>query len=128
MRYCAKPQRDITLLTLRRCYPAETAGVVLVDSSHPEQFERLPDGPENYAQARRLFAVAPLFARLGIIRLFDLLPAPEELPAPQRAQIEAFNPSTRQVATTRPKSSAPPPGPQPRCAARAAWATSRSPS
>ena len=28
-------------------YPDETAGVVLVDSSHPDQFERLPDGPEN---------------------------------------------------------------------------------
>jgi pimeloyl-ACP methyl ester carboxylesterase len=81
-------------------YPDETAGVVLVDSSHPDQFERLPDGPENYAQARRLFAVAPLFARLGVIRLFDLLPVPAELPAPQRAQVEAFNPATKQVSTT----------------------------
>ena len=81
-------------------YPAEVAGVVLVDSSHPEQFERLPDGPENHAQARRLFAVAPLFARLGIIRLFDLLPVPAELPASQRAEIEASNPSTGQVSTT----------------------------
>jgi hypothetical protein len=74
--------------------------MVLVDSSHPEQFERLPDGPDNYDQARRLFAVAPILARLGVIRLFDLLPVPTELPAPQRTQIEAFNPSTRQVATT----------------------------
>jgi pimeloyl-ACP methyl ester carboxylesterase len=81
-------------------YPDETAGVVLVDSSHLDQFERLPDGPENYAQARRLFAVAPLFARLGVIRLFDLLPVPAELPAPQRAQVEAFNPATKQVSTT----------------------------
>ena len=81
-------------------YPADVAGMVLVDSSHPEQFERLPDGPENYDQARRLFAVAPILARLGVIRLFDLLPVPTELPAPQRAQVEAFNPSTRQVATT----------------------------
>jgi pimeloyl-ACP methyl ester carboxylesterase len=81
-------------------YPDETAGVVLVDSSHPDQFERLPDGPENYAQARRLFAVAPLFARLGVIRLFDLLPVPAELPASQRAQVEAFNPATKQVSTT----------------------------
>jgi pimeloyl-ACP methyl ester carboxylesterase len=81
-------------------YPAEAAGLVLVDSSHPDQFERLPDGPENYAQARRLFALTPIFARLGIIRLFDLLPVPDELPAPHRAQVEAFNPSTRQVSTT----------------------------
>ena len=81
-------------------YPDETAGVVLVDSSHPDQFERLPDGPENYAQAMRMFAVAPLFARLGVIRLFDLLPVPAELPAPQRSQVEAFNPATKQVSTT----------------------------
>src|SRR5918998_351813 len=81
-------------------YPGQTAGVVLVDSSHPDQFERLPDGPENYVRARRLFAVTPILARLGVIRVFDLLPVPAELPAPQRAQVEAFNPSTRQVATT----------------------------
>jgi pimeloyl-ACP methyl ester carboxylesterase len=81
-------------------YPGQTAGVVLVDSSHPDQFERLPDGPENYVRARRLFAVAPILARLGVIRVFALLPVPAELPAPQRAQVEAFNPSTRQVSTT----------------------------
>jgi pimeloyl-ACP methyl ester carboxylesterase len=81
-------------------YPDETGGMVLVDSSHPDQFTRLPDGQENYRQAKRLFAVAPILARLGVIRLFDLLPTPTELPAPQRAQVEAFNPSTRQVATT----------------------------
>jgi pimeloyl-ACP methyl ester carboxylesterase len=106
-------------------YPDETAGVVLVDSSHPDQFERLPDGPENYAQARRLFAVAPLFARLGVIRLFDLLPVPAELPAPQRAQVEAFNPATKQVSTTADEFRATP-RPPPRCATQEAWATSRS--
>jgi pimeloyl-ACP methyl ester carboxylesterase len=81
-------------------YPDEVAGVVLVESSHPEQFSRLPQGEENYEQTRRLFAVAPLLARPGVIRLFDLNPVPAELPAQQRAQIDAFNPSTRQVATT----------------------------
>jgi pimeloyl-ACP methyl ester carboxylesterase len=81
-------------------YPDETAGVVLVDSSHPEQFDRLPEGQENYEQAQRLYAVAPLLARLGVVRLFDLSPAPPELPQQQRAQIAALNPSTRQVSTT----------------------------
>jgi pimeloyl-ACP methyl ester carboxylesterase len=81
-------------------YPGETAGVVLVDSSHPEQFTRLPDGQENYAEARRLFAIAPLVARIGVVRLFELLPAPPGLPPQQRAQVEALNPSMRQVGTT----------------------------
>ena len=81
-------------------YPDEVAGVVLVDSSHPEQFDRLPEGQENYEQAQRLYAVASLLARLGVVRLFDLIPAPPELPQRQRAQIAALNPSTRQVSTT----------------------------
>jgi pimeloyl-ACP methyl ester carboxylesterase len=81
-------------------YPDEVAGVVLVDSSHPEQFTRLPGGRENYERTRRLLAVAPLLARLGVYRLFHLDPAPPCLPPQQRAQVEAFNSSTRQVSTT----------------------------
>ena len=41
-----------------------------------------------------------LLARLGVIRLFDANPAPPELPQRQRAQIDAYNSSTRQVAAT----------------------------
>jgi pimeloyl-ACP methyl ester carboxylesterase len=67
-------------------YPAEVAGVVLVDSSHPEQYARLPEGQENYERSKQLFAGAPLLARLGVIRLFDLNPAPPSLPPRQRAQ------------------------------------------
>jgi pimeloyl-ACP methyl ester carboxylesterase len=81
-------------------YPDEVAGVVLADSSHPEQFSRLPGGQENYEQIRQLYAVAPLLARLGVIRLFDLKPADPDLPQQQRAQIDALGSSTRQVATT----------------------------
>jgi pimeloyl-ACP methyl ester carboxylesterase len=81
-------------------YPDEVVGVVLVDSSHPEQFDRLPEGQEDYKQAQRLYAVAPLLARLGVVRLFNLSPAPPGLPQHQRAQIAALNPSTLQVSTT----------------------------
>jgi pimeloyl-ACP methyl ester carboxylesterase len=81
-------------------YPDEVAGVVLVDSSHPEQYARLPQGRENYERSKQLFAGAPLLARLGVIRLFDLNPAPPSLPQHQRAQVNAFNSSTRQVSAT----------------------------
>jgi pimeloyl-ACP methyl ester carboxylesterase len=81
-------------------YPAEVAGVVLVESSHPQQFSRLPEGRQSYEQTKRLFAVAPLLTRLGVVRLFDLNPAPPELPRQQRAQIDAFNSSAHQVSTT----------------------------
>ncbi len=81
-------------------YPNEVAGAALVESSHPDQFDRLPEGEENYERTKQLYAVAPLLARIGVIRLFDLSPAPPELPQQQRAQIDALNPSTRQLSTT----------------------------
>jgi pimeloyl-ACP methyl ester carboxylesterase len=81
-------------------HPEETAGVVLVDSSHPDQFARLPDGQEDYEQSRRLYAVASFLARLGVIRLFDPCAPPSGLPQRERTQFEALSSSTRHVATT----------------------------
>jgi pimeloyl-ACP methyl ester carboxylesterase len=81
-------------------YSEEVAGVVLVDSTHPEQFTRSPEGRAMYEQIRRLGAVIPWLTRLGVIRLTNYYPAHPDLPPQQRAQIEAFNSSTRQVATT----------------------------
>ena len=81
-------------------YSEEVAGVALVDSSHPEQFTRFPEGRAMYKQTRRLGTIAPLLARLGVVRLFNVLPAHPDLPPKQREQIEAFNSSTRQVSTT----------------------------
>src|SRR5215213_9253625 len=81
-------------------YPNQVAGEVLVDSSHPEQFTRSPEGRAMYEQARRLGAILPLLTRLGVIRLTNHFPAHPDLPPQQRAQIEAFNSSTQHVATT----------------------------
>jgi hypothetical protein len=76
------------------------AGVVLVDSSHPEQFTRSPEGRAMYEQTRRLGTIIPFLTRLGVIRLINFYPAHPDLPPQQRAQIEAFNSSTRQLSTT----------------------------
>jgi pimeloyl-ACP methyl ester carboxylesterase len=81
-------------------YPEEVAGVVLIDSSHPEQFTRSSEGRAMYEQTRRLGAVIPWLTRLGVIRLTNYYPAHPDLPPDQRAQIEAFNSSTHHVATT----------------------------
>src|SRR5215207_4027128 len=81
-------------------YSEEVAGVVLVDSSHPEQFTRSPEGRAMYEQTRRLGAVLPFLTRLGVIRLSNYFPAHPDLPSQQRAQIEAFNSSTRHLSTT----------------------------
>ena len=81
-------------------YPKQVSGVVLVDSSHPEQFTRSPQGREMYEQTRRMGVFIPWLTRLGVIRLTNFYPAHPDLPSQQRAQIEAFNSSTRQVVTT----------------------------
>jgi pimeloyl-ACP methyl ester carboxylesterase len=81
-------------------YPEEVAGVALIESSHPEQFSRLPEARNSYEQITLLYTVASLLAPIGVVRLFNLSPAPPELPHQQRAQIAALNPSTRQVSTT----------------------------
>src|SRR5215204_3562853 len=81
-------------------YSEEVAGVVLVDSSHPEQFTRSPEGKAMYKQINRLGAVLPFLTRLGVIRLTNYNPAHPDLPQQQRGQIEAFNSSTQQVVTT----------------------------
>jgi pimeloyl-ACP methyl ester carboxylesterase len=80
-------------------YPEEVAGIALIESSHPEQFSRLPEARDSYKQTKRLYAIGTLLARIGVVRLFNLSPAPPELPHQQRAQIAALNPSTRQVST-----------------------------
>jgi pimeloyl-ACP methyl ester carboxylesterase len=81
-------------------YSEEVAGMALVDSSHPEQFTRSPEGRAMYEQTNRLGAVIPFLTRLGLIRLTNFYPAHPDLPSQQREQIEAFNSSTQQVATT----------------------------
>jgi pimeloyl-ACP methyl ester carboxylesterase len=81
-------------------YPNQGAGVVLVDSSHPEQFTRSPEGRAMYERIRRIGAFIPFLTRLGVIRVTNFYPAHPDLPSQQRAQIEAFNSSTQQVVTT----------------------------
>ncbi len=64
-------------------YPSETAGVVLVDSSHPEQFER--------------FLAPPIKANLApsgrnrVMRLMPSPPLPANLPEEVKSRIQAFN-------------------------------------
>ena len=57
-------------------------------------------GRAMYEQTRRIGTILPFLTRLGVIRLTNIYPAHPDLPAHQRAQIEAFNSSTRQVGTT----------------------------
>ena len=53
-------------------YPEETAGVVLLDSMHPDQWERLPAYMGRIIRvADGLMPLLPLLARFGLLRLLD---------------------------------------------------------
>jgi pimeloyl-ACP methyl ester carboxylesterase len=61
-------------------YPEQVAGMVLLDGQPAEAFEGIPSFPAFYSRFRRVFALLPSLARLGVARLvshngFDSLPA-----------------------------------------------------
>jgi pimeloyl-ACP methyl ester carboxylesterase len=64
-------------------YPEEVAGMVLVDSTHPDQFE---DSETALTLNRVAGVVGPLIARAGIPRVFNLYLSHPELPPLQREQ------------------------------------------
>jgi pimeloyl-ACP methyl ester carboxylesterase len=81
------------VMTYAARYPAQVAGMVLLDSSSPNQF-RLPGYASTYAMMRRGLGVAPSLTRLGIGRL---VPAKmmSSLPSPAAGQVRAFATSAR---------------------------------
>lgn len=76
-------------------YPEDTAGVVLVDSMHPDQWERVPARIGRAIRlADRVIGWLPILARLGLLRLFDPtrmfyigLSPEQRLPPEQQAQL-----------------------------------------
>ena len=75
-------------------FPEETAGVALIDSATPYQFD-LPDYPGFYSIFRRVSALFPSLARAGIPRLTSGLSF-SGLPADARRQARAFSSSPRE--------------------------------
>ena len=64
-------------------YPEETAGLVLLDSSSPEQCTSTPAWQAQCASTAKTYSFAPILARLGIMRGINLFQAPSGLPSPQ---------------------------------------------
>jgi pimeloyl-ACP methyl ester carboxylesterase len=53
-------------MTYAARYPADVAGMVLLDSSSPRQFTDLPAYPRQYALMRRGLSLLPTLARIGL--------------------------------------------------------------
>jgi pimeloyl-ACP methyl ester carboxylesterase len=79
----------IYVLDFAKAFPDDVAGVVLLDSMHPEQYERMASWPGFYEMFRRASAVMPSLARLGVGRLVYGAQY-GDLPSPQRDQERAF--------------------------------------
>jgi pimeloyl-ACP methyl ester carboxylesterase len=73
-------------LTYAAQYPKQVAGMVLLDSSSPEQLTSIPSYAGQYAMMRRGLALLPTFARLGLSRVF----AASHLPGEEGDQVRAM--------------------------------------
>ena len=81
-------------MTFAARYPSQVAGMVLLDSSSPEQFTRLPAYPGQYAALRRYYSLLPTLHRLGVGRIVAIV-APSGLPAEADREVRAVTTSAR---------------------------------
>lgn len=86
-------------LTYAMDFPNETAGVALIDSASPYQFD-LPAYPGFYSMWHRVSALLPSLARAGIARLTSGLGF-NGLPADARREARAFTSSPRELRADR---------------------------
>ena len=80
-------------------YPSQVAGVALIDSATPYQFD-LPDYPSFYSMWKRASALLPSAARTAMGRM-ALRSGFDSLPPRARDAARAFNSSSRQLTASR---------------------------
>jgi pimeloyl-ACP methyl ester carboxylesterase len=81
-------------------YPKDTAGVALIDSASPHQFEDLPEYSGFYSMWRRVGALLPSVGRVGVPRLASGLGS-GELPSDADRAARAFYSSPRELGANR---------------------------
>jgi pimeloyl-ACP methyl ester carboxylesterase len=79
-------------------YPEQVAGLVLLDTGHPVQFNRYADLFADSDNMLRIMPELQILTRIGIGRLYFTLGGEmdfSELPEPQKSQVKAFWSSAR---------------------------------
>ncbi|HEX5837051.1 MAG TPA: alpha/beta hydrolase family protein, partial [Anaerolineales bacterium] len=76
-------------------YPDEVAGMVLLDSSSPEQCTSTPDTQAQCDTMAMTFTLAPILTRLGVLRLMGLSLPASGLPSPQNEELLASFSATK---------------------------------
>lgn len=78
-------------------YADDVAGMVLLDSTSPDQFHAIPSYPVQYAMMRRTYGVLPSLARLGLGPLL----VGSHLPAEDAAPVDAMAATPRSARNAR---------------------------
>ncbi|MFC4307943.1 alpha/beta fold hydrolase [Steroidobacter flavus] len=94
----------LLILAYTRRYPDEVAGLVFLDSSHPQQKARLPDYERNERWGKRMLTALSIGAHLGLTGLLTSSsdePSSGEPPADVRAAFEYFGGDPRMYSTGR---------------------------
>jgi pimeloyl-ACP methyl ester carboxylesterase len=82
-------------------YPDEVVGMVLVDATHQDQYERHSDIQRHMHSGFQLLRKAPLLTRFGWVRITRLFHSQAAgLPARQRSEVESFLSSHRHLTAT----------------------------
>jgi pimeloyl-ACP methyl ester carboxylesterase len=76
-------------------YPEDVVGVVLLESSHPDQWTSTPAGQALYESNVRTYSVTSTLARLGLLRLRAKSQPPLGLPDLQNKELMAFLSATK---------------------------------
>jgi pimeloyl-ACP methyl ester carboxylesterase len=77
-------------------YPDDVTGLVLLDPSHEDQFDRMPDVAKQLQQMSAMFAAFPKLARLGLFRIRNPQAAVlTDLPPDVAAQLDALTVTPR---------------------------------
>jgi pimeloyl-ACP methyl ester carboxylesterase len=92
------------VLNYARRYPAEVAGVVLLDSMHPDQATRITSWITVYGGMRRGTAILPSLARLGLARVF-MQSSYGNLPPATRDELRAVGSTPKQARSLRDETS-----------------------
>jgi pimeloyl-ACP methyl ester carboxylesterase len=79
-------------LTYAARYPQQVAGMVLLDSSSPEQFTAIPSYAGQYAVVHRVEALTPTLSRLGLGRVLAAVTS-SHLPAAAADEVTALTAS-----------------------------------
>ncbi|MGI5131626.1 alpha/beta fold hydrolase [Pseudonocardia sp. CA-107938] len=80
-------------------FPADVAGVVLLDSSSTEQCTSTPSAAAQCDSTSGLFAVMPALARIGVMRVLGSLQAATGLPEPENSDMRAAASATKDLDT-----------------------------